>query len=224
MSLIFHVRNSLQLVFVACTVHALPSAMASAMASEVSAPTSLGGEITQRDPRRPQVEVGLGVHFNSRRAVDGRSFEFEYPPVLSLGLSWPSIALQIDRVDVESSDGNASLAVSRRREAWLFSAKTWWGENTWRPVASIGWGVSREHVATRVSGASADSTEIGTGVWTGYFSGAAGLRAEISPSASEAGRLAIDVLARGESSPQYGVFGKNNPRWGAGLQVFYAFN
>jgi hypothetical protein len=217
MSLSVLVRNSLLLTLVSCATQSL-------CASELAAPSALEDEAKPIAPRSPQFEVGLGVHFNSRRAVDGRSFEFEYPPVLSAGLSWPSLAVQIDRVDVESSDGNASLAVSRRREAWLLSAKTWWGENTWRPVASIGWGISREHVATRVSSAGADTTEVGTGVWTGYYSGAAGLRAEINPSAGQAGRLAIDVLARGESSPQYGVFGKNNPRWGAGLQVFYAFN
>ncbi|HRK07109.1 MAG TPA: hypothetical protein PLZ57_05020 [Pseudobdellovibrionaceae bacterium] len=217
MSLSFLTRSSLLLALMVCATH-------SVRASELAAPNALEGEARQSALSFPQFEIGFGLHFNSRRAVDGRSFEFEYPPVVSAGLSWPNLAVQLDRVDVESSDGNASLAVSRRREAWLLSAKTWWGENTWRPVASIGWGVSREHVATRVSSASADTTEIGTGVWTGYFSGAAGLRAEIRPSAGESGRLAIDVLARGESSPQYGVFGKNNPRWGAGLQVFYAFN
>jgi opacity protein-like surface antigen len=210
----------------------LASAGVEAKAFEGSASEHTVSEVAvaKSDPsldasRELSFELGVGLLFNSRRAVDGRSFEFEYPPVLSVGLGGELWALQLERVDVESSDGNASVAVSRRREAWLIRAKTWWGEwGTWQPLASLGWGFSREHVSTRLSGAGSDSTEIGTGVWTGYVAGAVGLRAELEVADSATRALAIEVLLRGESSPQYGVLGKNNPRWGAGLQVFYAFN
>lgn len=175
------------------------------------------------DLAQPRVELGLGLQFNSRRSVDGRSFEFEYPPVFSFGLAWDRFAAQLERVEVDTADGNATIAVQRRREAWLLRAKSWWGGGTWRPLASIGWGVSREHVATRLSGASNDA-EAGTGVWTGYWAGAAGLRAQLGSESVSSRRLAVEILVRAESSPQYGVLGKNNPRWGAGFQLFYAFN